>query len=469
MSFEPLETGAHGNNFRLQRARRSRRLNGRHTLNEEAMKYEPPYGAPGSNDPYINGNPATGTMGSIPPAASIENPQREIVNFIGKSNLTPTDADLFQLARAVQSGVVNYGLDTGTPNQIAITPTQAISAYAVGQRFIIKVKYGNTTLTTINVSGLGNVPVIHCDLTPLNAYELIAGQLIDVAYDGSHFQVIGGVGFGGTILLKATQELYVNPSTGSDTLYDGTSATVGGTAGPFQTIQKAIATMKKYNLGGWNFIIHLADGGYVSPDPIDLPLPNGSGIVSLLGNTTNPNAVSIFNSGTGSTFTSFHGGNYDIQGAVFTATAPKPGDQGHCLWWMNGGYLTLGAVNFYNCPQNHVCVGAAASCNPYGPQTLTGNYCGGAHYYAFTNGVLLNSTPTNPNINISVASSAYAFAWAVDGGQIWPIWNNIFGAGNFNGYKYVASTNGVINSQGRGASYLPGTAAGFTAAGGQYL
>jgi hypothetical protein len=136
---------------------------------------------------------------------------------------------------------------------------------------------------------------------------------------------------------------------------------------------------------------------------------------------------------------------------------------------MNGGYLTLGAVNFYNCPQNHVCVGAAASCNPYGPQTLTGNYCGGAHYYAFTNGVLLNSTPTNPNINISVASSAYAFAWAVDGGQIWPIWNNIFGAGNFNGYKYVASTNGVINSQGRGASYLPGTAAGFTAAGGQYL
>ena len=46
------------------------------------------------NAPYINGNPTTGTMGSIPPAASIENPQREIVNFITDSGLTPTDADL---------------------------------------------------------------------------------------------------------------------------------------------------------------------------------------------------------------------------------------------------------------------------------------------------------------------------------------------------------------------------------------
>ena len=39
-------------------------------------------------------------MGSIPPAASIENPQREIVNMITSSGLTPTDADLFQLAKS---------------------------------------------------------------------------------------------------------------------------------------------------------------------------------------------------------------------------------------------------------------------------------------------------------------------------------------------------------------------------------
>ena len=46
------------------------------------MQYNPPYGVSDPNAPYINGNPSTGTMGSIPPAASIEYPQREIVNFI---------------------------------------------------------------------------------------------------------------------------------------------------------------------------------------------------------------------------------------------------------------------------------------------------------------------------------------------------------------------------------------------------
>ena len=63
------------------------------------MKYKQPYGVSDPNAAYINGNPSTGTMGSIPPAASIENPQREIVNFINDSGLTPTDADLHQLWR----------------------------------------------------------------------------------------------------------------------------------------------------------------------------------------------------------------------------------------------------------------------------------------------------------------------------------------------------------------------------------
>ena len=69
------------------------------------MKYEAPYGVSDPNSSYINGNPATGTMGSIPPAASIENPQREIVNLITDAGGTPTDADLHQLARGVQSGL----------------------------------------------------------------------------------------------------------------------------------------------------------------------------------------------------------------------------------------------------------------------------------------------------------------------------------------------------------------------------
>ena len=209
------------------------------------------------NASYINGNPSTGTMGSIPPAASIENPQREIVNFIGASGLTPTDADLFQLAKAVQSGLVNWGADNGVVNQISITPVVPISQYAVGQCFIIKVKYGNTSAMTVNVSGIGNVPLIHVDQTPMNAYELLAGQLIVVAYDGANFQAVGGV-TGGAVIMNAPNNLYVDGTIGSDTLYDGTSAVISGVmTGPFKTIEKALATMQKYNLGGWSFTFTL--------------------------------------------------------------------------------------------------------------------------------------------------------------------------------------------------------------------
>jgi hypothetical protein len=46
------------------------------------LLYNQPYGISDPNAPYINGNPSTGTMGSIPPALSIEHPQREIVKVI---------------------------------------------------------------------------------------------------------------------------------------------------------------------------------------------------------------------------------------------------------------------------------------------------------------------------------------------------------------------------------------------------
>ncbi len=45
------------------------------------MDYIPPVGG-AADAPYIDGNPNTCTEGSIPPAAAIEYPMREIVNAI---------------------------------------------------------------------------------------------------------------------------------------------------------------------------------------------------------------------------------------------------------------------------------------------------------------------------------------------------------------------------------------------------
>jgi len=67
------------------------------------MIYNPPVGG-GSSDPYVTGDPATDTPGSIPPGASIEHPQREIVNVILAAGLTPSGANLAQLLAALNAG-----------------------------------------------------------------------------------------------------------------------------------------------------------------------------------------------------------------------------------------------------------------------------------------------------------------------------------------------------------------------------
>ena len=116
------------------------------------MLYNQPFGITDPNASYINGNPSTGTMGSIPPAASIEYDQREIVEVInyayqhgyrdntGALCNAPTNADLTQLRKAIWGFinsnrlalnltyfVNNTGSDTND-GLTAATPFQTIQA-----------------------------------------------------------------------------------------------------------------------------------------------------------------------------------------------------------------------------------------------------------------------------------------------------------------------------------------------------
>lgn len=65
------------------------------------MKYVAPIGAAGPNDPYIDGNPGTGTEGSTVPAAAIEQPLREIEYVITQAGLVANQAILTQLHQAI--------------------------------------------------------------------------------------------------------------------------------------------------------------------------------------------------------------------------------------------------------------------------------------------------------------------------------------------------------------------------------
>jgi hypothetical protein len=168
------------------------------------MEYQAPFGVTDPNAGYVNGNPQTGVQGSIPPAASIEFPQREIVNLISSSNLVPDDADLFQLAKGTRSQAMNFADDTGPVNAMIVSFTPAITSYTRGLPLRIRVLHDNlvdATHTSMTLdAGAGAAPVRKMDgSSPANA-EIRAGAVIEVTWDGTAWQLtnFGGAGGGGT-------------------------------------------------------------------------------------------------------------------------------------------------------------------------------------------------------------------------------------------------------------------------------
>src|SRR4051812_42459906 len=230
---------------------------------EEILKYNQPYGISDPNGSYINGNPATGQMGSIPPAESIEYPQREIVNLIASAALAaPANTDLKQLAKAVQSSRLLYGADAGTSNAYQITLNPAPDALVAGMMFLVKIGNANTGPSVLNVNGLGPKPIVHHDGTDLRPGELAAGAMELFAYDGVKYELAwSGISSGaGPIYLTNNADYYINAGAGNDS-WDGLSAVYSsGIHGPFKTLQRAANEVPKYNLNNWNMTMHVANG-----------------------------------------------------------------------------------------------------------------------------------------------------------------------------------------------------------------
>lgn len=67
------------------------------------MKYKQPFNETNENAVYKDFNLETGEAGSIPPAAAIEHPMREIMNVITGAGLTPSETDLTQLKQAIDA------------------------------------------------------------------------------------------------------------------------------------------------------------------------------------------------------------------------------------------------------------------------------------------------------------------------------------------------------------------------------
>jgi hypothetical protein len=433
------------------------------------MLYNQPYGVSDPNAAYINGNPSTGTMGSIPPAASIEYPQREIVNLIAATGRAPSNGDLFQLGRSIQSGLLIASDDTGTANAYACALNPAPTAYNKYLTVVIQIANGNTGPSVLNVNSLGNKPIVRADGTALQGNEMKTGNIFAFVYDGSAFRIAWPLTYtlGGLVLLQAPLDLYVNAATGNDSTLDGRNPTsIGSGHGPYRTIGRSMQEVIKYNLNGFSISVHVADGGYT--ENVTCPAINGSGSVNIIGNHANPSNCTN-TAAAGSTFNIAPFGNYYIDGFRVSAPLLSGGDPGSGILCQKNGTVTIGALDCGVCRSSHI--EGSGSIGVVGPIRIFGGAF--QHCMAALAGVIAHSTtPTPyppPTMSImNAVTFSNAFIYATEIGMFYGWYQSITGAGNVTGAKYNVSLNALLWTNSQGVNYFPGSSPGVVSTGGQY-
>lgn len=96
---------------------------------------------------------------------------------------------------------------SGGPTAYALTPAVALGSYATGERFAFKINATNTGASTLNISGLGAKNIYKQTISgpaAIVAGDLVTGQMVEVMYDGTQFQIISGIGAAAAVTSVAT-------------------------------------------------------------------------------------------------------------------------------------------------------------------------------------------------------------------------------------------------------------------------
>jgi len=431
------------------------------------MKYAQPYGVVDANASYTNGNPQTGSMGSIPPAASIEHPQREIVNHItntGGTGLVPSATDLHQLSKAIQAGGVNYADDTGGVNTVVVALNPAPPALRRGLHVYSVIKNTNTGGATLKVNGLAAMPIFHLDGTALTAGEMKKNTLGLFCYDGNSWQWMSAPFVPETVgVLQDDANWFVDDATGDDSDDGLTAATA------FRTIGRAIDEIARVNLNDHNVTVTVAPGEYT--ESVTLPPLSGNGRAYINGSPSNPGLTVIHPS---SGFCIHWADLFGVEGWFidgFKVTSTNDGTYlGQGILGGNGS-VSLSNMEFGPCNYAHVVCGGGCRLTLGGPTTKWKISGGAQHHMIFGGASLIN---LKPQMEITNAPNfSQAFIWlnnlSIGSFQFTSITPGAANSGHtVTGKKFKVDSNSIM-TVGAGLDYLPGSIAGTTNTGGQYI
>ena len=137
---------------------------------------------------------------------------------------------------------------TGTANDVILAIPSPFTALAVGQTFRFIAEGNNSGAMTISVdTGTTDIPVKKAGTSALVTGDVVTGQLVQVTYDGTNFQLISGAGGGGAV---ANDCIYENSTTISAD-YTMTTGKNGVSVGPI-----TIASGKTLTVGsGQRYVI----------------------------------------------------------------------------------------------------------------------------------------------------------------------------------------------------------------------
>ncbi|OWK42069.1 hypothetical protein [Fimbriiglobus ruber] len=395
-----------------------------------------------------------------------------------------------QYARVVNAGVVYQSLvgsNTDTPPSakwVVVNPvtqiqtTQTITGtshtFATGDSGYLTLRSNSGTLMTDTLPGTSpgvlsqgwSAIAENNDASALYAFSVGSGADLNGSSTGT---IILGPGQRCSIFSDGsnywTKDLPSRTRLGANTTFyvstTGSDANTGLASGtPWATIQHAINFVaNNLDLGGFGATISVADGTYTGGVSVSLPFV-GSTNVTLQGNTTTPTNCILSTSGDCIAV---------IKGAILNVTGFKTTSSGgNCISASGGGIVTVGAeMNFGSAASGSAHLnafdGGRIFCSD-GAYTVSGG--ASWHWIAIrTSQVFINSSLT---VTLSgTPAFAAAFAQSSDNSSIYCA--SLTFSGSATGVRYVANANGTIDTNGGGATYLPGNSAGTTANGGQYI
>lgn len=412
------------------------------------MKYNAPFGAANPDAPYINGNPSIGVAGSIPPAESIEYPQREIVKAIIDAGMVPANEDLGQLSKAIRQTSRKSWIPV---KSLTLTTPPAAENNTFGDTYVIPADAKGDWKDKSGQLAEWNGKAWTFIQTP-------DGHGVGMP-DGSIFIKIAGVYVPLTDLLDKRYSRLTTPPT--DTYYvspDGDDKNTGFSLNEgFRTIDGAIKALIKRYMTSKTINLIVAPGTY---DGFSVP-PSFIGGWRITGNVNNPDQVII-----DATKKSMRGANIATDGVIIEGLNVRANFE--CIYYTGGNnlyikdtHLVMDGVNSTALASYNGNIAVAGNCKITGAGLAALYTRKGEIRLGVTELADIQTSRIEYNCSVSVAN-----VYAAANGLVYIDPGRTMLVGTCNGRRFAANTNGVIMLNGQNANFIPGTIDGMLSTGG---